>query len=105
MLGGLSRDAIQSSMVTWAVRSMGDGREVEHGVGGAAKGHVEHHAVMDRLLVQNLTGCDVLLHQLHDLHARLLGKADALGEHSGDGAVTRKRQTQRLGKTADGVLR
>ena len=84
---------------------MGDRREVEHRVGGTAKGHVDHHAVLDRVLVDQIEGRDVVLKQLHDLHAGMLGQTDALGVHGRDRAVAGQGDAEHFGKAADGVGR
>ena len=82
---------------------MRDGREVQHGVGRAAKGLVKCHAVAHGTGVDDLAGSDALLEQLHDLHAGVLCQADALGVDGGDGAVAGKCDAQGLGQAADGV--
>ena len=46
---------------------------------------------------------EVLLDQVDDAHARALCKAVAVGVHSGDGAIARKRDAQSLGQAADGI--
>ncbi len=80
-----------------------DGREVQHGVGRAAKGLVKRHAVAHGASVDDLACGDALLEQLHDLHTGVLCQADALGVDSGDGSVAGKRDAQGLGQAADGV--
>ena len=80
-----------------------DGGEVQHRVGGAAEGHVEGHAVADGGGGDDVLDADVLLDELHDLHAGLLGQAVAGGVDGGDGAVARQGDAQGLGKAADGV--
>ena len=76
---------------------------MEHGVGGATEGHVEHHAVVDSRGSEDVERRDALFDQVHHLHARLLGEADALGIHGRHGAVAGKRQAEGLGQAADRV--
>ena len=95
-------DALQ---VKLQPRLMGDGGQVQHGVGGAAQGHVRRQTVLDSLLRDDVTGAQVLFHQLHDLHACVLGKQDALALHGGDGAVAGQTQTQQLRHAVHGVGR
>ena len=102
-VGRLGAGAVPVVHRDGAAGGLRDGREVQHRVGGAAEGHVEHHAVVDGALVDDLAGGEVLLDQLHDLHAGLLGQADALGVDGGHGAVSGKRDAQGLGEAADGV--
>ena len=66
---------------------VGNGGQVKHSVGGAAQGHVHRLRVVEGGLGHNVPGADVLLHQFHDLHARVLGQAEPGGPHGGDGAV------------------
>ena len=81
----------------------GDGGEVQDRVRGAAEGHVALHGVVDGGLAHEVAELDALLEELHDLHAGVLGQAQALGVDGGDGAVTGKRDAQRLAEAVHGV--
>ena len=72
-------------------RLLRDGGEVQHRVRGTAEGHIALHGVMDGGLGDDVLDADALLQKLHDLHAGMLGKTQALGVHGGDGAVAGKR--------------
>lgn len=63
---------------------------MKHRVRGATEGHVERHTVMDGRRIDDVERLDILLDQLHDLHARMLREAHALGIDSRDSAIARK---------------
>ena len=44
------------------------GGQVEHGVGGAAQGHIHRLGIVESCLGHNVPGPDILFHQVHDLH-------------------------------------
>ncbi len=60
-------------------------------------------AVMNGCGRDQVARADVPLEHLHDLHAGLLGHADALGIDRGNGAVAGKRDAQGLGEALDGI--
>ncbi len=82
---------------------MGDGREVQHGVGGAAKGHIDGQSVQERVLCHDVTRTDISPHKLHDLHAGFLGQTDPLGINSRNGAVAAKAHAKDLGQAVHAV--
>ena len=82
-----------------------DSGKVEHRVRGATEGHVESHTVMDGRRIDDIECLDVLLNQFHDLHARMLREAHALGIDSRDGAIARKRDAEAFGEASDRVRR
>ena len=84
-------------------RFMGDGRQVQHGVCGAAERHVHGFRVVEGGFGHDVAGADILFHKFHDLHARMLCKAQARGIRGGDGAVARKRHADGLRKAVHGV--
>jgi hypothetical protein len=53
---------------------MGDGQQVEHGVGGAAEGHDHGDGVFERLLGEDLAGPDTKLEQVDHRPAALVGQ-------------------------------
>ncbi len=59
-------------------RRLGDGGQMEHRVGGSAESHIAFHGIVDRRRRHEVAEVDAALEQLHDLHARMLGKAKAL---------------------------
>ena len=81
----------------------GDGRHVEHGVGGAAQGHVHGHGVDEGLQGGDIPGQDLAVHQVHDLQAGFLGQTDAGRVHRGDGAVAGQGQAQGFGQAVHGI--
>ena len=76
---------------------------MEHGVGRTAQCHVDGLGVVEGGGGHNITGTDVLLHQFHDLHTGVLGKAQASRHHGGDRAVAGQGHTDGLGKAVHGV--
>ena len=86
-VGGLGADLIEQLQVDGHTGLVSDGQQVQHGVGGAAQRHVAGQCVADGALVDDLAGGDALLHHVHDGHTGVLGQLQALGVHSGNGAV------------------
>ena len=73
-VGGLGGDLVGHIQGQLDAALVGDGGQVEHGVGGAAQGHVHRLGVVEGGGGHDVPGPDVLLHQFHDLHARVLGQ-------------------------------
>ena len=82
---------------------MGDGGQVQHGVGGAAQSHVHRLRVAEGGLGHNVPGTDVFFDQLHDLHAGVLGQPQPGGIDGGDGAVSAERHADGLGEAVHGI--
>ena len=55
-----------------------DSGKMEHGVCAAAESHVHGQGIAEGSLGHDVAGLDVLLKQLHDLHAGALCKLDSL---------------------------
>ena len=102
-VGGLFRDLVGHVEGQLNAALMGDGRQMEHGVGGAAQGHVDGLGVVESGGGHDVPGPDVLFHQLHDLHASVLGQAETGGVNGGDGAVAGQGHADGLGKAVHGV--
>ena len=82
---------------------MRNGHEVKCGIGRAAKGHIGGQAVLDRVCSDDVTRTDVLLEDLHHLHAGHLRETDTLGIDCRDGTVARKCHAQYLTERVHGV--
>ena len=82
---------------------MGDGGQVEHGIGGAAQGHVHGLRIVEGRRRHDVPGPDVPPDQLHDLHARLLGQAAAGREGRGNGPVAGQSHANGLCQAVHGV--
>ena len=102
-VGGPAGNLIGHVQVQRNAALVGDGGEVEHGVGGAAQGHVHGFGVVEGRFGHDIPGADVLFHQLHDLHARVLGQPQPGGPDGGDGAVAPEGHTDGLGEAVHGV--
>ena len=102
-VGGLGADLVDHVQVQLHPGLVGDGGQVEHGVGGAAQGHVHRLRVVEGGGGHDIPGTDVLLDQLHDLHARVLGQAQAGGVDGGDGSVAPQGHSDGLGQAVHGV--
>ena len=102
-VGGLLADLIELLQVDGQPRLVGDGRDMQGCVGGTAQRHIYGDGIMKRFCRYDVPGTDVFLHQLHDLHAGMLGELDAGGDGSGDAAVARQRHAQRFAQAVHGV--
>ena len=80
-----------------------DGRQVQHGVGGAAERHVHGERVAERVLGHDVTRLDVLFEQLHNFHACLFAELDSLGIDSRNGAVAAQTHAQHFGEAVHGI--
>ena len=102
-VGGLGGDRVGHVQIQLDAALVGDGGQVEHGVGGAAQGHVHRLGVVEGGGGHDVPGLDVPLDQLHDLHARVLGQPQAGRPHGGDGAVAPQAHADGLGEAVHGV--
>ena len=82
---------------------VGNGGQMEHGVGGAAQSHVDGFGVVESGLGHNIPGTDVLFHQFHDLHAGVFGQTQAGGVDGGNGAVAPQGHADGFGQAVHGV--
>ena len=82
---------------------MGNGRQVQHAVGGAAKGHVHGQGVHKCLLGHDIPGPDIPAVHLHNLHARVLRQLNALRVHGRDGSISPKAHSQDLSQAVHAV--
>ena len=105
MVGSFLADFIELLQIDGQPRLVGDGRDMQGCVGGTAQRHIYGDGIMKRFCRYDVPGTDVFLHQLHDLHAGVLGELDAGGDGSGDTAVARQRHAQRFAQTVHGVGR
>ena len=55
---------------------MCDRRKMQHRIGRASESHVYSLSVVESSLCHDVARLDILLNELHDLHARFLGKPD-----------------------------
>ena len=96
-------NGVDAPQVEGDPRLMADGGQVQHGVGGAAQGHVCGQAVSDGLFRDDVPGADVLSHQVHHPHTGVLGQKDPLAFHGGNGAVAGEAHAQQLRHAVHGV--
>ena len=82
---------------------MGEGQDVQYGVGRSADGvqHADH--VLQGGGGQDVAGPEALLDHADDPTPGLLGKPEALGRHGGGRPGTRQRQADRLRQTLHGI--
>ncbi len=102
-VGRLGGDLVGDIGVEVDAALVRDRGQVEHRVGGAAERHIHGQRVAERVLGHDVAGLDILFQQLHDLHARVLRKLDALGIRRGDGAVAAQTHAQDLGEAVHGI--
>ena len=84
---------------------IGDGRQVQHAVGGAAQSHVGGQGIFNSALRHNVTGTDVFPDQLHHLHSGVLRKLDSCGIYRRNGTVAAKTHAENLSQAVHGVCR
>ena len=84
---GLGADLIEKLQVNRYTGLVGDGQQVQNGIGGAAQRHIAGQRIADGALVDDLAGGDALLYHIHDGHTGVLCQQQALGVDGGDGAV------------------
>ena len=84
---GLGADLVEELQVDGDPGLVGDGQQVQHGVGGAAQRHITGERVADGALVDDLAGSDALIDHLHDGHTGVLGQLQTLRVDRRDGAV------------------
>ena len=102
-VGGLAGNFIGQLQAQFNAALVGDGGEVEHGVGGAAQGHVHGLGVVEGGFRHDVPGTDVFLHQFHDLHAGVLGQPQPGGPDGGNGAVAPEGHADGLRQAVHGV--
>ncbi len=86
-VGGPGADLIEEFQVDGHTGLVGDGQQVEHGIGGAAQCHIAGQGVPDGALIDDLTGGDALVDHVHDGHTGVLCQLQALGVDRRNGAV------------------
>ncbi len=82
---------------------MSDGDKVQHRVGGAAEGGVQHQSVAEASRRQELPGAPTLARQLDGPGARAPREDEPGREDGGHGAVAGQRQTQALREATHGI--
>ena len=106
-LGDLRCDLAQflklSQHIDVHFRLISDGRQMQHGVCGAADGHGDLHGVADGGGAHDLAGSDALLAQLHNGTTGFKGAPQTAGIGGGDQSAAGQGHTQRLGHTAHGI--
>ena len=102
-VGSLAADLVEDVQVDVEAGLAEDGWQVEHGVGGAAEGHVDGDGVLHALAGHDVERADVVLQEIHDAHAGVLGQADAGCVDGGDGAVAGQGDAYGLGEAVHGV--
>ena len=104
-VGSFLADLIELLQIDGQPRLVGDGRDMQGCVGGTAQRHIYGDGIMKRFCRYDVPGTDVFLHQLHDLHAGMLGELDTSRTGCGDAAVARQRHAQRFAQAVHGVGR
>ena len=101
----LLTDAVREINLKIHTYFMSDRRQMQHTVGRASKRHIYGEGIQDRLLSHDIPWADVLLPQLHHLHACLLGKTDPCGMDSRNRSVAAKAHSKDLSQTVHTVRR
>ena len=100
---GAGADLIEELQVHRHACLIGNGQQVEDGVGGAAQSHIAGQCVADGALVDDLAGRDALFDHLHNGHAGVLCQLQALGVDGRDGAVAGQRNADGLAQAVHAV--
>ena len=100
---GACADLVDHIQVDLDAAFVGNCRQVEHTVGGAAQRHVCGQCIFESVCGHDVTGTDVLPVHIHNCHASLLCQLDALGVYCRDGAVALETHAQDFGQTVHGV--
>ena len=102
-VGGLGGDLVGVLEVQLDTALVGDRGQMEHGVGGAAQGHIHGLGVVEGFRRHDVSGTDVLLDQLHHLHPSHLGQTQTGRVGGGDGAVAGQTHANGFGQAVHGV--
>ena len=86
-VGGPGADLIEELQVDGHTGLVGNGQQMQDGIGGAAQRHIAGQCVADGALVDDLAGGDALVDHVHDGHTGVLGQLQALGVDRRDGTV------------------
>ena len=84
------RNLVQLIQIQLQTCLMCDGKQMKNRIGRTAQCHFTFQCVVDGLFGDDITRLDVLFQQLHDLHASMLGKLDAVGINRRNRAVARQ---------------
>ena len=84
---------------------VGQRQQVEDGVGRAPDGRVQADGILQRLLVDDVTGHEALAHHLYDPPARFLGGAQTVGPGGRNGCAAGQAHAQPLSQAAHRVRR
>jgi ABC-type transport system substrate-binding protein len=92
--GWQPRPFLDSVEIQFNPRFVGNGRQVQHRIGGAAQRHISGQGVLKGFIGHDIPGLQILLDQLHTGHAGFFGQAQPSGFHRRDGPVARQRHAQ-----------
>ena len=81
---GLGAYLIEKLQIDRHTGLVGDGQQVQNGIGGAAQRHIAGQRIADGALVDDLAGGDTLLHHIHDGHTGVFCQLQPLGVDGGD---------------------
>ena len=86
-VGGPGTDLIEELQVDGHTSLVGNGQQMQDGIGGAAQRHIAGQCVADGALVDDLAGGDALVDHVHNGHTGVLCQLQALGVDCRNGAV------------------
>ena len=98
-----SRTFVEYVEVEFYARLVRYRKQMQHAVGRTAERHVAAQRVGYRSFVYYLARRDAVFDQIHDRHARVLGKRDSRAHDSGYGAVAGQSYAYRLAQTVHAV--
>ena len=103
MFGHLAGQLVERLELEWYACLVRDSEQMQDRVGRAADRHLAGQRVAERRRGQNVARLDVLLDQLHDLHAGVLCQMNACSGNGRGRAVARQRHADRLGQAVHRV--
>ena len=102
-LGGLSAVSVQPGQVNIMACRMGNGRQMQNGVGGAADGHICAHGVLNGFLRNNIRGLNVLFQQIHYPLTGLFRQAQTSAHYSRNGTGAGQGHADGLRQAVHGI--
>ncbi len=100
---GACADLVDHIQVDLDAAFIGNCRQVEHAVGGAAQRHICGQCVLESVCGHDVTGTDVFAVHIHNCHTSLLCQLDALGVYCRNRAVALETHAQNLSQAVHGV--
>ena len=86
-IGGLGADLVGKLQIQIHAAFVGNGRKVQHTVGGAPQSHIHRQRIQKSIFGHDVPGADVLPYQVHHRHPGVLGQLYTGGIDGGNRPV------------------